>query len=184
MIKISNKIQYKGIIGVCGAGILDEKNYLIAVALGEAIAKENYIVICGGLGGTMEAVCKGAKSEGGFTIGILPSLSKQNANNNIDLIIPTGMGEARNIIIASTAEGIITISGGAGTLTEIAFAWRFKKPIVCLTITGGWSQKLSGKQIDPTRDDKIIAAIDPYQAVNLLITQIDRIKNENRSVRY
>ncbi|WP_371803938.1 TIGR00725 family protein [Candidatus Lokiarchaeum ossiferum] len=169
MINIPSFQSYNGVIAVCGASNISEENYHLAEQLGQEIAKKQYILICGGLEGTMEAVCKGVKSQKGFTIGILPGYEKSQANKYVDLIIPSGIGEARNFILVSSADGIITLSGGAGTLSEIAFAWRLKKPIVSLSTSGGWSQKLAGTRIDESRKEKIQGAKTPKKAVEQLI---------------
>ena len=162
--------DFKGIIGVVGSGSgeLDEKIYEIAEKLGNLIAKENFVLVCGGLFGVMEAVCKGAKSVNGFTIGFIPSLDKKSANRYVDLIIPTGMGEARNLILVSTVDVVITIAGESGTLSEIAFAWKMSKPIISLNTTGGWSTKLADKKIDNKRNDKIYSAKTPNDAIEIL----------------
>ncbi len=162
--------DFNGIIGVVGSGSgeLDDNIYEIAEKLGNLIAKENFVLVCGGLFGVMEAVCKGAKSANGFTIGFIPSLDKKSANRYVDLIVPTGIGEARNIILVSTADAIITIAGDSGTLSEIAFAWKMSKPIISLNTTGGWSTKLADKKIDNRRNDKIYGAQSPEDAIDIL----------------
>jgi len=162
--------KYKGIVGVCGASKISQEVYEKVLKLGKAIAEEGYAIACGGLYGTMEAICKGAKSasNGGFTIGIIPTKNKEIANDYVDLVIPTGIGEARNIILVSTAEKIVTISGGSGTLSEIAFAWRQNKPICAFKATGGWSKKLAGKRIDNTRKDKVHSATSIPEIIEFL----------------
>jgi hypothetical protein len=162
--------DFNGIIGVVGSGSgeLDEKIYEIAEKLGHLIAKENFVLVCGGLYGIMEHVCKGAKSANGFTIGFIPGIEKKSANRYVDLIVPTGMGEARNLILVSTADAIITIAGESGTLSEIAFAWKMSKPIISLNTTGGWSAKLADTKIDNRRKDKIFSAQTPEDAINIV----------------
>ncbi len=162
--------DFNGIIGVVGSGSedIDEKIYEIAEKLGSLIAQENFALVCGGLFGVMEAVCKGAKSANGFTIGFIPSMDKKTANPYVDLIIPTGIGEARNLILVSTADVIITIAGESGTLSEIAFAWKMSKPIISLSTTGGWSTKLADTKIDNRRKDKIYNAQSPKDAIEIL----------------
>ncbi len=121
------------IIGVIGQGQSCSDELLqLAEQVGAEIAKKKSIVICGGLGGVMEAACRGAKKEGGLTIGVLPGTRKTDANSWIDLPIVTGIGEARNSVIVRTADGLIAIGGQYGTLSEIAFALKFSKPIVGL----------------------------------------------------
>ncbi|RKX71024.1 TIGR00725 family protein, partial [candidate division WOR-3 bacterium] len=88
------------------------------------------ILICGGMGGVMEAACKGAREAGGLTIGILPGNSIESANPYVDIPIATGFGEARNVIITRTAQALIAIDGKYGTLSEIAFAIIFRKPVI------------------------------------------------------
>jgi hypothetical protein len=174
MISFQKSEFHPQIIGVCGASVIDADTYQIAEELGRIIAQKGYILACGGLGGTMEAVCKGAKSAGGLTIGILPNSSKERANPYVDIVIPTGIGEARNRILISTVDGIITISGGAGTLSEIAFAWKANIPIVSLSSTGGWSARLANTKIDSTRSDEIVGVLTPNEAVDQLILKFNQ----------
>jgi len=121
------------IIGVIGQGRDCSPELLKdAEAVGFQIAQRNSILICGGLGGVMEAACRGAKKGGGITIGVLPTNHKSDANEYVDIPIVTGFGEARNIIIVRTADALIAIGGKYGTLSEIAFSLMFGKPIVGL----------------------------------------------------
>lgn len=120
------------IIGVVGGGSCSEGIYQMAEKVGEEIAKRGAYLICGGRGGVMEAACKGAKSAGGITIGILPGSEREQANPWIDIPIVTGLGQARNLIIVKSAQAIISINGKFGTLSEIAFALKEGIPIVGL----------------------------------------------------
>ncbi len=121
------------IIGVIGQGRDCSPELLKnAEQVGYLIAKQNAILICGGLGGVMEAACRGAKKGGGVTIGVLPTNHKIDANEFVDIPIVTGFGEARNIIIVRSADAVIAVGGKYGTLSEIAFALAFGKPIVGL----------------------------------------------------
>ncbi len=88
------------------------------------------VLVCGGLGGVMEAACRGARAEGGTTVGVLPSESRRDANRHVELAVATGMGEARNAIVARTADAIIAVGGEFGTLSEIALALKMGKPVV------------------------------------------------------
>ncbi len=120
------------IVGVIGASIatpLDKDN---AFKIGEFIARQGWILICGGLGGVMEAAAKGAKNAGGLTIGVIPSYNRSDANPYIDIPIVTGLGHARNIIIAATADVLVAVGGEYGTLSEIAFALKMGKPVISL----------------------------------------------------
>ncbi|UCH88362.1 MAG: TIGR00725 family protein [Thermoplasmata archaeon] len=107
---------------------------MYAKQVGEEIAKNGGVVVCGGLAGVMEAVCKGAKNEGGTTIGILPGVTKFDVNAYVDIPIITGMGIARNIVIVRTADVLIALEGSAGTLSEIALALNIGKPVVAVNL--------------------------------------------------
>lgn len=120
------------IIGIIGSSNANPKENLLAQEVGELLAKEGIIIICGGLGGVMEACCRGVKENGGLTIAILPGVSATDANPYVDIPIPTGIGEARNLIIIRASSSIIAIGGGYGTLSEIAFALRLGIPVIGL----------------------------------------------------
>jgi uncharacterized protein (TIGR00725 family) len=120
----------KKIIAVIGTGTAEEPLLKIAEEVGRLIARRNAILICGGLGGVMEAASKGARSEGGVTVGILPQNHKNEANPYIDIPVATGLGEGRNVIIARSADAIIAVGGEYGTLSEIAFGLKMGKPVI------------------------------------------------------
>jgi len=115
------KMQQKA-IGVIGESQATKENYENAYEVGKLLASSGAALVCGGLSGVMEAACKGAKDAGGLTIGIIPSLDKSSANPYVDIVIPTGMGYARNVIVVRSADAIIAIGGRFGTLTEIGDA--------------------------------------------------------------
>jgi len=117
-------------IGVIGDGVSDDKTYQVAYEVGQLIAERGATLVCGGLGGVMEGACKGAKSKGGLTVGILPSEDREWANPFVDVAIPTGLGEARNTLVARCADAVIAVGGQFGTLSEIALALKMKKPVV------------------------------------------------------
>jgi uncharacterized protein (TIGR00725 family) len=108
----------------------------------------------------MEAVCKGVKLSpdtfNGQTVGILPDETSENANPFIDIAIATGQGIARNIIIVRTADIIIAAGGGAGTLSEIAFAWQLEKKVLCVTLFEGWAKEHAGKNLDDRQNGLLI----------------------------
>ncbi len=123
----------KPIIAVIGAGKCSKKLYDMASAIGRYIAENGGVLVCGGLGGTMEGAAKGAKSAGGTTIGIIPTANRDDANEFIDYVIVTGIGHARNILVVNTADAIIALPGKYGTLSEMAFALNAGKPIVSVS---------------------------------------------------
>jgi uncharacterized protein (TIGR00725 family) len=117
-------------IGVIGAGACDEATAAMAYEVGQGIAKAGYTLICGGLGGVMEAACRGACDAGGLTVGILPGDTVAAANPYVKIPIATGLGIARNVIIVRSSRVLIAVSGGPGTLSEIAFALQLRVPVV------------------------------------------------------
>ncbi len=120
----------KPVIGVIGSGYPSSAVMEIARSVGREIARAGAVLICGGLGGVMEAACRGAKEEGGFTVGVLPGESASEANSYVDFVLLTGMGEARNLIIVHTAHALVACGGAEGTLSEIAFALKRGKLLV------------------------------------------------------
>ncbi len=111
----------KKFIGVIGSSEPSKEAYQLAYKVGELIAEANAVLVCGGMKGVTEAACKGAKSKGGTTIGILPGLDASEANLWVDYPIVTGLGHGRNMLIINTAQALVAISGGPGTLSEIGF---------------------------------------------------------------
>lgn len=116
----------------------------------------------------MEAACRGAKAEGGLTIGIIPGKRKEDANSFVDIIIPTNIGYARNTMVVLAGDAVVAVSGGAGTLSEICYAWVFDKPVVAMVGVGGWSERMAGEQIDSSRPDQVMQASTPEEAIEKL----------------
>jgi uncharacterized protein (TIGR00725 family) len=146
------------IVAVIGDGSCSAATARLAEETGRLLAERGATVVCGGLGGVMEAACRGAKSAGGLTIGILPGRRRQDANRHIDIPIVTGMGEARNVIVVSSSQAVIAISGGYGTLSEIAHALNQGIPVVGL---GSWRLSKDGWENVRTIDQ----SSDPTEAV-------------------
>jgi uncharacterized protein (TIGR00725 family) len=128
----------KLVVAVIGGHRCNNEVEEISIKLGNLLAKVGVIVVCGGLSGVMEAVCKGVDSEGGLSIGILPGEDKKSANPYVGIVIPTGLGYTRNTIVVSCADIIIALPGEYGTLSEIAFALNMKKPVIGI---GSWDIK-------------------------------------------
>jgi len=120
------------VIGVIGAGRASEAGYAAALEVGRLLAHRGATLVCGGLGGVMEAACRGCREAGGLAVGILPGPSSEQANPWVVLPIVTNLGHARNIIIAHTAQALIAIEGEYGTLSEIAVALKLGKPVISL----------------------------------------------------
>ena len=125
----------KKLIAVIGAAECDEKTFKAAWRVGELLGKAGCDVVTGGLSGVMEGASAGARDQGAMVIGVLPGDDPAAANPHVQAVIATGMGDARNAILANTVEGFVAIAGGVGTLSEIAFGLKRGKPIVGL---GSW----------------------------------------------
>ena len=124
------KIMRKKVISVIGGHSCTKEVEQKAQKLGKNLAKVVDILVCGGLSGTMKAVCKGFKAGGGVTIGIIPSYSKNEANKYVDIVIPTGLGLARNVLVVKSADVVVALPGEAGTLSEIAYCLQFGIPVI------------------------------------------------------
>lgn len=120
----------KPVIAVIGAGKCSKKLRDMAFEVGKYVAEKGGVIVCGGMGGIMEGAARGAREAGGTTIGILPTDIKEDANEFIDFVIPTGFGEARNIMVVRAADAVVAFPGKFGTLTEMAFALHAKKPVI------------------------------------------------------
>jgi len=129
------------IIAVIGAGECTPEVVRLAEEVGRRLAERGAILICGGLGGVMEAACRGAKGAGGTTVGVLPGTNPGDANPYVDIPIATGMGQARNVIVVASAQATIAVGGGYGTLSEIGHARKLGIPVVGLET---WNLKKEG----------------------------------------
>lgn len=148
----------KKLIAVIGGGECTQEEAKLAEEVGRELARRGAILVCGGLGGVMEAACRGANSEGGMTIGILPGESRQAANPYVQISIVTGMGYARNVVVVKSAQAVIAIDGSYGTLSEIGHALQSGIPVIGLNT---WSLSQNGQQ-----DSSIIPARNPAEAVD------------------
>src|SRR5207244_8678597 len=117
-------------VSVIGPGAAGEELLAAAEAVGRELARRGAAVVCGGLGGAMEAACRGARAEGGTTIGILPGTDRAAANPWVSVAIPTGMGELRNGLVVRAGDAVIAVGGEFGTLSEIGFALKLGRPVV------------------------------------------------------
>jgi uncharacterized protein (TIGR00725 family) len=117
---------------VVGAGDAGPEQRKSADEVGRLLGERGAVLVCGGLGGVMEAACRGAKEAGGTTLGILPGLDRAEANPYVDVAVPTGLGEARNALVVRAADALIAVGGGYGTLSEVALALKSCKPVVGL----------------------------------------------------
>lgn len=130
-------------LAVIGASEADEHVAATAEQVGVRIGERGALLVCGGLGGVMEAACRGARSAGGTTIGYLPGTDRRDANPHLDIALPTGMGELRNGLIVRAADAVVAVGGEWGTLSEIGFALRLGRPVVGL---GTWELARGGQR--------------------------------------
>jgi uncharacterized protein (TIGR00725 family) len=157
------------IIAVIGNSSCSPEEANLAQRVGELLAQRGAIIVCGGLGGAMEAVCRGAKSKGGSTIGILPGQDSSMANPWVDIPVVTGIGEARNVAVVKSAQAVIAIGGSYGTLSEIAYALKSRIPVIGLNT---WSLSRNGRA-----DDSIIKVQSAAEAVDKAISLTKRDKD-------
>ncbi len=141
----------------------------IAYDTGAEIAKSDSVLITGGMGGIMRASCQGASDAGGITVGILPQADHVFANEFCQIVIPSGIGLARDFLNALSADGIIIIGGGAGTLSEICAAYMHKKPMVAIRNTGGMADQYADRYVDQRQNVRILGASTPREAVEKIL---------------
>ncbi len=171
--------QRRRILGVIGPGSGATAEAPVAAELlaaaedvGRLAVDAGFRIATGGLGGVMEAASRGAREAAGYregdVIGILKSYDREDANPHVDIVIPSGMGLARNLLLVSTADVVVAIAGGSGTLSELALAWQLGRPVVALT-GAGWAGRLAGEAIDGRRAGVILGAESPEDAVRLAL---------------
>lgn len=148
-------------VAVCGGSAYEEEASRVAREVGVALARQGATVLCGGGGGVMEAVCEGVRSEGGLSVGFLPGDTRDTANPYVDVALPTGVGEMRNMLLVRASDVVIAISGEFGTLSEIAFALRLDIPVVGLDT---WELQKRGEL-----NEAIVPAGSPDEAVRLAL---------------
>ncbi len=148
----------KKIIAVIGGSEPSSEEARLAEEVGCELARQGATLVCGGLGGVMEAACRGASSEGGVTIGILPGDSPETANPYVQIPIATSIGYARNISVVKSAQAVIAVGGSYGTLSEIAHALQGNIPVIGLNT---WSMSRNNQP-----DNSIIQAQNSTEAVN------------------
>jgi uncharacterized protein (TIGR00725 family) len=144
-------------IAIVGPGRAADAELELAEEAGAAVAEADVGLVCGGLGGVMEAACRGARSRGGLTVGLLPGTDREAANGWVLVALPTGLGEARNALVVRAADAVVAIGGGWGTLSEIALALKAGLPVVGI---GTWEPSLGGEAAGG-----VVAAEDPRAAV-------------------
>jgi uncharacterized protein (TIGR00725 family) len=133
-------------IAIVGPGSAEALVLEAAEEAGAAVAEAGAGLVCGGLGGVMEAACRGARSRGGLTLGLLPGTDREEANGWVLIAVPTGLGEMRNALVVRAADAVVALGGGWGTLSEIAFALKTGVPVVGV---GTWEPTIAGSEPAP-----------------------------------
>jgi uncharacterized protein (TIGR00725 family) len=151
-------------IAVIGNSKASAQEIKLAEEIGREIAKNGAVLVCGGLDGVMEAACRGATTEGGLTVGILPGTSRNDANEYVQIPVVTGIGYARNMIVVKSAQAVIAVGGSYGTLTEIGFALKNGIPVIGLDT---WELSQKGKN-----DNSMMRAENAADAVNKALDMI------------
>lgn len=146
------------VIGVVGSAAPHGRGYELAREVGLYLARAGAVVLCGGLSGVMEAVARGAGEGDGISVGLLPGADASQANPFLTVVLPTALGHARNVIIATAAEGLVAVQGGLGTLSEIALGLKMGKPVVALDCP----HDLAG----------LIKADNPAQAIEIILSLV------------
>ena len=150
--------ERKRMVAVIGGGQCSDEEAELAREVGRRLAREDVILVCGGMGGVMEAACQGAREEGGITLGILPGEIRAMANAYVQIPVVTGLGYARNVAVVKSAQAVIAVGGSYGTLSEIGHALQSYIPVVGLNT---WALAKDGSE-----DGAIISASSPDEAVN------------------
>lgn len=164
--------------------------YELAKAIGRGIVDAGHRVVTGGLGGVMEAACRGARESSawadGATIGVLPGTDPSAANDWVDIALCTGLDHGRNRVVAQS-DAVIAVGGGAGTLSELAFAWIHRRLVIGLRC-GGWSDRLADERIDERvrypelPEDRVYGASDAVEALELLARLLPRYGRRHRRI--
>ncbi len=152
-------------VAVCGAGDANERETSWADEVGRRIAEAGAVLVCGGLGGVMDAAARGCTAAGGTSVGILPGAGRDGASSHLTVAIPTGIGEARNALVVRAADVVIAIAGEFGTLSEIALALKMGKPVIGLST---WQLAKEGQPVDA-----IIAATSPTDAAERALRAVE-----------
>lgn len=165
------------LVALIGTGDAGDDLASLAEAVGAAVAGTGAGIVCGGLGGVMEAACRGASSVNrcrrGPLVGILPGADPAAANPHVEVVIPSGLGYARNLLVVLAGDAVVAIGGASGTLSEIAHAWQLGRPLCAVSPGGGWAARLAGRSLDGKRQDRIHEARDAAEVAGWLRGVLD-----------
>lgn len=157
------------LVAVIGGGDDDAPGQADAEALGRGLVDAGCRVLTGGLGGIMRAASRGAHASAryreGDVLGVIPGYDAAAANEYVDVVVATGLGHARNAVIAATADVVCAVGGQSGTLSEMALAWTLGKPVIAVGDAEGWAKALAGQALDDRRGDTVRGPFTPAEAV-------------------
>jgi uncharacterized protein (TIGR00725 family) len=164
-------------VAVIGGRDASERAIREAEALGAALVEAGCRVVCGGRDGIMAAVCRGARNSPGWfegaTVGVLPTDTAMGANAWVDVVVPTGLGIARNVVVVRSGDVVVAVAGRAGTLSELALAWDLGKPICALDLDEGWASRAAGWALDDRPRPPIHRATDLAEVLRWVHANID-----------
>ena len=155
-----------------------ERAYRTGYEVGFAVAKRSSILLSGGLGGVMEAASKGAKEGGGFVIGIVPQDEKTSANSYCDVVIATGMGSARDFLTAYSADAVIIVEGGAGTMIEVAAAYQKMIPLIAVRGSGGTADRVVDTYLDDRKIEVVLGEGSPEKALDTALRLVESARSK------
>ncbi len=171
--------QRRPLLAVIGAASIEQTQQQLGVSLGKAVIEAGFRLVTGGMGGMMAAVSQGAHQAHcyceGDVLGIIPSYDTTQANPWVDIVIPSGMQLARNVLVVASADVVIGIGGGSGTLSELALAWQLGKPVIVFNEITGWAQRVSGEQLDQRHAQPIIGVDTVEAAIQAALTAIQSV---------
>lgn len=167
------------VLSVVGsAGAIPDDVQRAAFELGRRAVEAGFRLASGGRDGVMEAISRGAHAADSYREGdvlaLLPTYRCDEANAFADIVVPTGAGVARNVMVVAIADVVVAVRGGSGTLSEIALAWQLGKPIIAMRHTGGWSAELAGRALDGRRDDTVYGVDSAEEAVRVALERIQQ----------
>jgi uncharacterized protein (TIGR00725 family) len=160
IVRIVGRVEGDRYVAVVGPGEAGDYLRTIAQRVGELLAQAGVVLVCGGLGGVMEAACQGAAEQGGLTVGLLPGRDRSAGNPYLTVALPTGLGELRNGLVVGAADGVISIGGSWGTLSEIALARKTGKPVIAIASWGLSAPEPSTTTVTPADSpEEAVAAV-------------------------
>lgn len=167
------------VVAVIGNGDAPPEVVRLAEEVGQKLVDAGFRLVTGGLGGVMEAAARGARRSQhrreGDVLGILPGTDPLAANSFTDIVIPSGLGIARNVLVVASADAVIALGGGSGTLSEMAIAWQLGRPLVAVELEG-WSGRLAGERIDERRNEPVARAATADEAVDWVRARLSRAR--------